>query len=98
MKQAPQKWIYFGPPRVAIVSHAWREWQRGERRKRKEVRRQRVINRDGLVCQLCGGDVGDRADLHIDHIIPLARGGGSGPSNLQVTHAACNLLKGAGGQ
>jgi 5-methylcytosine-specific restriction endonuclease McrA len=31
--------------------------------------------------------------LHLDHIIPTVRGGSDQPSNLQVTHAACNLSK-----
>ena len=96
----PPKWIYFGcdgdaRPMAGIISGAWMRWRRKQKRERRKAKRQRVIDRDGMVCQLCGGDVEDRADLHIDHIIPLVRSGGSELSNLQVTHAACNLLKGA---
>ena len=53
-----------------------------------------VIDRDGYVCGLCGGDV-EPADVHIDHILPVAHGGSEVVHNLQVTHSRCNLRKGA---
>jgi hypothetical protein len=53
-----------------------------------------IIERDGLICGLCGGDV-ERGDVHIDHIHPVALGGSDDPSNLQVAHATCNMAKGA---
>lgn len=53
-----------------------------------------VIERDGYVCGLCGGDV-DPDDLHIDHIKPVARGGRDELANLQVAHPTCNIRKGA---
>lgn len=31
--------------------------------------------------------------MHIDHIIPLAKGGKNVVANLQLTHACCNLKK-----
>lgn len=33
--------------------------------------------------------------VYIDHIVPVARGGGNDVSNLQVTCQRCNLMKGA---
>ncbi len=48
-------------------------------------------------CALCGEALGPSDDLlHIDHIMPLARGGRTEPSNLQVVHRVCNQKKGAG--
>jgi 5-methylcytosine-specific restriction endonuclease McrA len=32
---------------------------------------------------------------HVDHIIPLARGGSDGPDNLQLLCPPCNISKGA---
>lgn len=88
---------------VAIngMNPAWLEWHwaRGldPTKKRYAIPaslRCEVIERDGGICQLCGGEVGD-CDLHIDHIIPVVRGGQNELANLQVTHGSCNLSKGA---
>ena len=99
IKEPPQKWIAFGVPGderplASIVSRAWVEWRREQKRERRKAKRQHVIDRDGMVCQLCGGDIEDESDLHIDHAIPVSKGGSPELSNLQATHAKCNLQKG----
>lgn len=58
----------------------------------------RILVRDGLSCRLCGGNLAD-VDLdliHVDHVVPRARGGSDDLDNLQATHARCNLSKGSG--
>ena len=48
-------------------------------------------------CPLCGEALGPSDDLlHIDHKLPLARGGRTEMSNLQVVPRICNQKKGAG--
>ena len=47
-----------------------------------------------LVCYLCGEPIADGA-IHIDHVIPLARGGHDVIANKRPTHAFCNMSKGA---
>lgn len=44
-------------------------------------------------CYLCGGliAIGER---HVDHIMPLSKGGQHRPSNLAIACAKCNLSKG----
>lgn len=49
-----------------------------------------VMERDGRRCVLCR----KRSNLTIDHIIPLARGGGSEIENLRVLCRRCNSAKG----
>lgn len=44
-------------------------------------------------CALCWTPLD--ANYHVDHIVPLVLGGSNWPSNLQLTHAVCNLRKGA---
>lgn len=90
--------------------------------KTNEVRRNRLINksrcdstitleklwdRDGGVCQLCG-TMCDRKDYEeregcfvagndypsIDHIVPLALGGSHTWDNVQLAHRRCNSVKG----
>lgn len=53
-----------------------------------------VIERDGLVCGICGGAV-DPSDVHLDHIKPFSKGGPTTFGNLRVTHSVCNMRKGA---
>lgn len=60
----------------------------------KELKQQIKI-RDKYTCQCCGKYMPDEVGLHIDHIIPVSKGGKSIPSNLQVLCDKCNLKKGA---
>jgi hypothetical protein len=53
------------------------------------------LARDGYVCARCGRVELDRGAVHLDHIVPVARGGSNAPANLQVLCAGCNLRKGA---
>lgn len=59
-----------------------------------ESLRRRIIDRDGGKCLCCSSD----ADLHVDHIIPRARGGKTDESNLQTLCRKCNQSKGARNQ
>lgn len=43
------------------------------------------------VCYLCGGTLVN--PVHMDHVIPLARGGAHSVGNLLPAHARCNLRK-----
>lgn len=43
----------------------------------------------------CAGCGKKATPLHLDHIIPVARGGASDPNNLQLLCAPCNQSKGA---
>ena len=43
----------------------------------------------GRPCAYCGKP----AD-HLDHVIPVSRGGSDSPTNLQALCSACNLNKG----
>lgn len=47
------------------------------------------------VCGICGGVIDNFHDMHLDHIIPLSKGGTTEPLNIQLAHAICNERKGA---
>lgn len=51
-----------------------------------------VFSRDNFTCQYCG-ERGGR--LECDHVVPLARGGSSEPSNLATSCKPCNRSKSA---
>ena len=52
-----------------------------------------IAMRDNYTCKLCGKYMPDGVGLHIDHIIPIKKGGKSIPSNLQVLCSKCNGKK-----
>ena len=58
----------------------------------KELRREIMI-RDNYTCQICGKYMPDEIGLHVDHIIPISKGGKTVPSNLQVLCSKCNGRK-----
>jgi len=45
------------------------------------------------VCALCWRPLGDAETPHVDHWVPLARGGEHDLDNLRLLHRACNLKK-----
>lgn len=51
--------------------------------------RQLVWERDKGVCGMCGEPV-EFDDMEVDHIVPIAEGGDSSPSNLRAAHWRCN--------
>lgn len=58
------------------------------------VDRAEIIVRDKSICHICG-KVCAPEEIHLDHVIPLARGGVHGPENIKVACADCNIAKGA---
>lgn len=55
--------------------------------------REKIAARDNYTCKKCGKYMPDGVGLHIDHIVPIAKGGKSVPSNLQVLCSKCNGSK-----
>lgn len=56
--------------------------------------RVQVLDRDNSTCQLCGATLKDGIKLHVDHIIPVSKGGTNEINNLQTLCESCNLGKG----
>lgn len=52
-----------------------------------------VLERDDRRCQICGARQEDGVTLHVDHIIPVARGGKTEMSNLRTLCDICNQGK-----
>lgn len=59
------------------------------------ISRDQVIERDHSTCYLCGRNELANDEIHIDHVIPLSRGGHHVAENVRVACAPCNLRKGA---
>lgn len=58
----------------------------------ENVDRKVVFERDNGICHICL-DVVDPADWHLDHIIPLSKGGPHSYDNTAVSHPFCNESK-----
>jgi 5-methylcytosine-specific restriction endonuclease McrA len=100
---------YFAAHRVDYAAKL-RQWKRANRsalREQQARRRARMLAngyervdyaairaRDGDMCHICRAPVSP-GDMHFDHVVPLARGGPHTAANIRVSHAACNLRKGA---
>lgn len=76
----------------------------GEARDRwrpSQALRNLVLERDGLVCQLCFSPVRPEVDPnhprypHLDHIVPRSRGGSDDESNLRCACRQCNVRRGS---
>lgn len=52
-----------------------------------------ILVRDGFRCKICGATAADGVKLHVDHIIPVSKGGKTTPSNLRTLCERCNLGK-----
>jgi 5-methylcytosine-specific restriction endonuclease McrA len=86
-----------------------RERERAKSRKRRAnitipYNELQVISKYGGNCYICGleidfmasrkcGEEGWENGLHIDHLIPIAKGGIDSLDNVRPTHGICNLSK-----
>jgi len=52
-----------------------------------------VLKRDNFRCVICGASAETGARLHVDHIIPVSKGGKSEISNLRTLCERCNVGK-----
>jgi len=60
-----------------------------------KAKRFEIFRRDGYRCQLCGATAKDGVAMHIDHRIPVSRGGANDDENLWLLCEPCNLGKSA---
>ena len=68
---------------------------KNQRRLMTKELRERIKKRDNYTCQICGKHMPDGVGLHIDHIVPVSKGGKTVESNLQVLCSVCNGRKSA---
>ncbi len=52
-----------------------------------------VLKRDAFRCVICGRSAEDGVKLHVDHILPVSRGGKTEMGNLRTLCQSCNLGK-----
>jgi 5-methylcytosine-specific restriction endonuclease McrA len=57
------------------------------------IRRAAIIDRDHRTCYLCGRDELTDRQIHLDHVVPLSRGGTHTADNIRVACRRCNYRK-----
>ena len=81
-----RRWVEKNPVEMLLMRHARRAKTAGGRISKKDI-----SNWDSRECGVC--EIVIDGKFHIDHIIPLSRGGEHVVENLQLTHPSCNLKK-----
>ena len=64
-----------------------------ERAKMSDSLRYDILRRDNFRCQICGSSAQDGVKLHVDHIVPVSKGGKTTPDNLRTLCDRCNMGK-----
>ena len=64
-----------------------------ERAKMTDSLRYDILKRDNFRCQICGITAQDGAKLHVDHIVPVSKGGKTEHLNLRTLCDRCNMGK-----
>lgn len=59
----------------------------------EDIDRQRVYEMHGGMCGICEEFIGDEP-FHVDHVVPLSRGGAHAYCDVQPSHPLCNWRKG----
>ena len=59
----------------------------------EQFSKQSVYDRDAGICYLCSQPV-DPNNWHLDHVVPLSKGGDHAFDNCGTTHPGCNVKKG----
>lgn len=75
----------------------WRQTRQGnaeyERIKMNSSIRYDILKRDHFRCVICGRSAEDGVKMHVDHIIPVSKGGKTEYSNLRTLCDTCNFGK-----
>lgn len=109
-RSADKKWRDTHPERQQAKLKAWHLANPGKnadysakRRARidaqdpnpETIDRMAIYDRDGGRCHICRRHV-SRASFHLDHLVPIARGGLHRAENVAIAHPRCNLSRGPG--
>jgi 5-methylcytosine-specific restriction protein A len=86
-----------GAGRCAKHGHPWKGWHHaGESRQARGYgaefeRNRKTVMLEERICGVCG-EAG-LPDDEVDHVLPLAKGGGNERANLRRAHRRCNLAR-----
>ena len=67
---------------------------KGQRPRNSKYKRMIVYKEKNGVCEYCGKSL-SKDEFHLEHKIPISRGGNNEYDNLTISCASCNLKKGS---
>lgn len=87
-------WAKMNPERRADIANKGSAKRRAAKTQSFHIdwTRMEIFYRDGGVCHICGEAV-PVDDFHVDHLVPLSKGGDDCSFNLAVAHPVCNMRK-----
>lgn len=85
--------IYNSLKAIGFETTTARYFAKNQRSLMTPALRLKIKERDNYTCRMCGKRMPDEVGLHIDHIVPISKGGKTVESNLQVLCDKCNLRK-----
>lgn len=87
------KYLYDNVLEMKEQRNIYQFFVKHERAKMTDSLRYDILKRDNFRCQICGASASDGVKLHVDHIIPVSKGGLTEISNLRTLCDRCNLGK-----
>lgn len=95
IKKYKQEWGATNSEKISAAQHRRRSYKRGNGGAYIVKDIEVIFNQQGGRCNACGKKLirYNKKQYHIDHIIPLARGGSNNPENIQLLCPSCNLSK-----
>lgn len=106
-REDSRKWRAKNPEKHRKNACEWSKENPEKNRARNQTRRAKkkaqfiekidhdlVWQRDEGICHICGL-LAEKENWHLDHIIPLVKGGLHCYSNVSVSHPLCNIKKGS---
>lgn len=107
MRAREERYREQNPERIRAIKRKWKknnpDADRNYRERRRmrlygsdapaqKIDRNKVIERDNAICHLCWMPC-ELEDIHLDHIVPVAKGGSHTYNNIAVSHSWCNQRK-----
>lgn len=92
-----KQWVATHPETARAIAHRASCNRRARERQAfiENVDPRVVFDRDAGICGICRLPVNPTERWHVDHVIPLSKGGLHAYANVQLSHARCNISKGA---
>ena len=88
--EATRRWKQTHKEECRFYRHV-RRLTTAQARVEKRIDKKKIYNWSSRICGIC--DLLIEGDFHIDHIIPLSKGGQHSTANLQLAHTFCNKSK-----